>query len=71
METLREGNREKLLLYKYFKCPKCDWIGKADKNEYKGVTQYNETHYTVQCPCCKNTAFEISSTDSELAEILK
>lgn len=71
METLRKGDKGKLLLYKYFKCPKCGWIGKADKTEYKGVTQYNETHYTVQCSCCKNTAFEIPSDDSELVEILR
>ena len=35
MKTLKEGNKEALKEYKYFKCRKCGWIGKAEKSEYK------------------------------------
>lgn len=65
MKTLKEGNKEVLKGYKYFKCRKCGWIGKAEKSEYQYQDGEYQTvgYYYCHCPCCSNDAYEVTTND--------
>lgn len=57
MKIIKEGNLNKLMRVKRFKCDYCDCIFTADKNEYIIDSQYNEEYYYCTCPCCNNRAY--------------
>ena len=57
MKIIKEGNLNKLMRVKRFKCDYCDCIFTADKNEYIIDSQYNEEYYYCICPCCDNRAY--------------
>lgn len=57
MKIIKEGNLDKFMRAKRFKCNYCDCIFKANKDEYNTNYQYNEEYYTCKCPCCGNIAY--------------
>ena len=59
MKTIKYGNKELLKKYKYFECPKCGWIGKAEEKEYECEDYYNTQYYWVRCIVCNTRASEI------------
>lgn len=62
METIVKGNLDKLKEYKYFKCNRCGWIGKASKNEYVYCgNQQDGDAWSVKCPYCKYTVYDIQN----------
>lgn len=65
MKTLKEGNKEVLKEYKYFKCRKCGWIGKAEKGEYTYIPgEYiYPGYYICTCVCCNGDANEVKESD--------
>lgn len=67
MIILRKGDIEKILESKYFLCPICGCLWKANKDEYEVDTQYNELYYTCKCPFenCKGIGKEISKAKAE------
>lgn len=67
MIILRKGDTEKILETRYFLCPICRCLWKANKDEYEVDTQYNDLYYTCKCPFenCKGMGKEISKTKAE------
>lgn len=60
MVTIVQGNKNVLKDYRYFKCRICGWAGKAEKGEYNYGDQ-REPECQMKCPCCKNTAHEVTA----------
>lgn len=60
MVTIVQGNKNVLKDYRYFKCRTCGWAGKAEKGEYNYGGQ-REPECWMKCPCCKNTAHEVTA----------
>lgn len=67
MIILRKGDIEKILEPRYFLCPTCGCLWKANKDEYETDTQYNELYHTCKCPfeSCKGIGKEISKEKAE------
>ena len=57
MKIIKEGNLDKLMRVKRFKCKECGCIFEAEKDEYKRGRQYNGTYYYCACPCCNQTVY--------------
>ena len=57
MKIIKEGNLDKLMRVKRFKCDCCDCIFTANHKEYIIDSQYNEEYYYCICPCCDNRAY--------------
>ena len=57
MKIIKEGNLNKLMRVKRFKCDYCDCIFTANHKEYIIDSQYNEEYYYCICPCCDNRAY--------------
>ncbi len=57
MKIIKEGNLDKLMKVKRFKCDYCDCIFTANHKEYIKDSQYNEEYYYCICPCCGNRAY--------------
>lgn len=57
MKIIKEGNLDKLMRVKRFKCDYCDCIFTANHKEYIIDSQYNEEYYYCICPCCDNRAY--------------
>lgn len=62
MEIIEHGNpnSEHFKKTKIFKCPICGCKFKANKDEYRYLTQCNEINYYCRCPECSNSAYELS-----------
>ena len=72
MNTIIQGNKERLKEYKYFECTQCGWAGRADKDEYRKWDYYNASYYYIPCPCCNNDANEVDKErKQELIKIFK
>ena len=75
MTTIIQGNKDLLKEYKYFQCPRCGWIGKAEKTEYKYCgNQIDGDAWKVSCLCCDNTAYDITdkhTLEKAIAEEIK
>lgn len=67
IKTFKEGNKTKVMQWKAFSCSNCDWIGAADKDDYKSSSHYNESYYYLRCPCC-DSAFAHEIEDETLKE---
>lgn len=75
MKTIIQGNIGLLKEYKYFQCPCCGWIGKAEKAEYKYCgNQIDGDAWKVWCPCCDGPAYDITdknTLEKAIAEEIK
>lgn len=69
MKTIIQGNKNISKRIKYFKCRNCGWAGSAEEKEYKCGPQW-EPGYYVTCPCCKNSADEVTNA-SELCTLIQ
>lgn len=56
INILQNGNGDlasrRLRQVKMFKCPLCECVFEADKDEYKTDSWRNETYYDCACPFC-------------------
>lgn len=70
--TYKEGNRQLVKNWKYFKCSYCKWEGAADSDSYKADEQYMDIYYTLPCPCCRHNAKEVQDAEqlNKLDEML-
>lgn len=59
MKIIKQGNIDLTLNIKRFECRHCKCIFDANKNEYTSASQYNETYYMAECPCCKKVAYDM------------
>ena len=69
MKTLIEGSQDILDGKKYFECDSCGWAGCAVRNEYKSeeASSFGFSHYYyVECPFCKDKAYEVENEKSLL-----
>lgn len=69
MDTIIWGDNEKAKCYKFFKCDRCGWVGRADNTEYAQEDFQLSIYYTVKCPTCGRKALE--EKDKELIEKYK
>ena len=63
MKILKPGNMKKMKGVRKFKCYCCDCEFEADNTEYRVDSQYTETLYFIDCPCCNNLVYV--SVDTE------
>lgn len=57
MKIIKEGDLKRIKKIKTFSCKACGCVVEADKTEYKSNSQYNDTYYYMECPCCHNTMY--------------
>lgn len=63
MRIIKEGDINKLLKVKQFRCLKCGCIFEANNKEYKWYDggQCYDSGFECNCPTCGNWAYEYSS----------
>ena len=58
MKILVQGDKNRLLKYKEFKCQDCGCVFIADQTEYKDISnQKDGPIFTIKCPCCNRSVF--------------
>lgn len=62
MKIIKDGDLNRLKRIRRFSCDTCGCLFEADKDEYEADTQYNETFYLCNCPCCGSKAKESKNT---------
>lgn len=61
MKIIKPGKQlGKEITERRFKCPICECVFSAEKDEYK-VNIVNNPFYFCECPNCKNNAFEVKT----------
>lgn len=57
MKIIKQGESDLLQKIKRFECRYCKCIFEANNKEYIDMSQYNNTYYVAECPCCKKKVY--------------